>query len=879
VDFRCEEILKNIASNIYYMEYNFKTGTLEKFEFLQFDGYTKWSQEDFTPEFIKKHMFENDYKNHHTELMKLAKGEKKYIETIHRFCGKDGRIFFIKTRITLVKKDENKIYCIGVNENVSKEKEYEIIITSLKNSLNVGFLIFRDNILYANDYFCKVLGVSCEKIHELSLADLIKNVSEKELIKYVKERKKGNEFFHSRENIEFVYNQKRFFFNTYTNTIIFDGKYAGMTLLVDVSNSVKREIFSKIIDEISEHVIKHSTKKDFFNSVVKAIEKNGYKIYLKYKNYLYGDDEVDLKGSSREILVKGSYLYIPLDNGEMVIFSKYKNEFSDKLLDEYKKLQHMVEYANNHIVQTMLLNVLKEAIEKSYQWVLITDKNGTILYANDIVEYLSGYSKKEIIGETPKIFKSGYQDDEFYKKLWKKLEDKEIFEDLFIEKNKQGKYFYLQLKIVPVEVDDELYFVALGIDVTEKKKLQDSLVKDELTGLLNRKGFIVNANKYLNKENSYALILIDIRNFKALNQIKGSIYGDLLLKKFAEFLEAFSYEEDVIARIGSDEFALLVKLDEISNLANVVQKLISKIKTLGNISVNMGIAVYPKDAKDIHELIEKASIALEYAKKNGENSYELYNTAIKEEVEHLMNAKNIIIHALENDEFEYFFQPYYDLATKNIIGAEALIRIVKENEIISPYYFIDYAEKSGLIKYIEEKMYEKVPYYLKELKIPLSFNFSAHSFKDKDHIYKFFETTSFPLTIEMTEREIASDIEYTREIFDILKNKNFRIAIDDFGTGYSTFTYIRELDFDILKIDMSFIKNITKSKKDYALVKTIITLAKELGLKTVAEGVETKEQMEILQNLGCDVIQGYLIAKPMPLDEMKKFINEFSGIG
>jgi diguanylate cyclase (GGDEF)-like protein/PAS domain S-box-containing protein len=876
VDFRCEDVLKNIASSIYYLEFNYKEKKLEKFHFVQFGGYTDWKADDFDPKFILEHMVEGDFEKSINELYKLATGNKKYIEFVHRFYTKDGRIAFIKAKITLLRKDENKIYCVGINENVSREKEYEIIVDRLRNSKNVGFIIFRDKILYANEYFCKVLGIKCEDIRKISLMDLITNISKDEISSYIEQRKLGKPFFYSREKVEFVYLNRRYFFNIYTNTIMFKGRYAGMSLLVDITLPTKREIFSKIIDEISEHVIRYSAKSDFFKSLVQIIERNGYKVYLKYRNFEYGQ-RIDISADDIKILVNGSCLYIPFENGKLIISCKYENEFSEKIIDEYKKLKRLIEYANNHIKQTMLLKILKEAIEKSYQWVLITDEKGKILYANDVVEKLSGYSRSEIIGKTPNVFNSSYHNGGFYEKMWDAIKNRKIFEDLFIEKNKNGEYFYLKLKIIPVEVESDLYFVALGIDVTEKKRLEDSLVKDELTDLLNRKGFIIEASKVM-KRGNFALLLIDIRNFKAINQVKGSIYGDLLLKQFAQFLQAIFYEDDILARIGSDEFAVLMKFEDVETLKNVIQKFISKIKKLENISVNIGIAIYPKDSKDINELIEKASIALEYAKKDGENSFVFYNEAIKKEMESLIKAKNIITHALEHDEFEYFFQPYYDLKSNKIVGAEALIRIVQKDKIISPYFFIDYAEKSGLIKFIEEKMYEKIPFYLKELKLPLSFNFSAHSFKDKEHISKFFDKTCYPLTVEMTEREIASDIEYTREVFSILKEKNFRIAIDDFGTGYSTFTYIKELDFDILKIDMSFIKNLALSKKDHALVKTIITLAKELELKTIAEGVETKEQLNILKDLGCDIVQGYLIAKPMPLEEMKEFLKNFSGL-
>jgi len=274
-------------------------------------------------------------------------------------------------------------------------------------------------------------------------------------------------------------------------------------------------------------------------------------------------------------------------------------------------------------------------------------------------------------------------------------------------------------------------------------------------------------------------------------------------------------------------------------------------------------------------LIEKAIMALNYAKKEGKNEYLFYDEELKEEVEKINYAKSLINRALENDNFIFYFQPYISIKDNKIKGCEALLRIKEKDEVILPGVFIDYAEKKGIIKRIEKVMYDKlVNFYSKEIDIPISFNVSAVSFRDEHHMKMFEFSKDF--TIELTEREIANNITFTQYIFEELKSKGFKIAIDDFGSGYSSLSYIKDLSFDTLKIDIAFIRNILKSKKDLAIVKIIINLAKELNLKTIAEGVETKEQVEILKELGCDYIQGFYFAKPMSLEELKRFLKEYN---
>ena len=265
---------------------------------------------------------------------------------------------------------------------------------------------------------------------------------------------------------------------------------------------------------------------------------------------------------------------------------------------------------------------------------------------------------------------------------------------------------------------------------------------------------------------------------------------------------------------------------------------------------------------------------MEIAKEKGDFTYKFFNPQINQKIIEYSNVKKLIVNAIKNEEFIYHFQPYVDAKTFTIMGAETLLRIKHDNQIIYPNVFIDFAENSGYIKEIEKIMFPKYLNYLKMLNIPLSFNISGKSLTDKLHIKQLFENIeNLPIIIELTEREIAGNIEYTQQIFKYFKSKNLKMSIDDFGTGYSSLTYLKNLPADYLKIDMSFIKNIEISDKDLAIVETIINFAHRFNLKTIAEGVETENQVKILQKLGCGYLQGFYFAKPMPFNELQNFLK------
>ncbi len=800
-------------------------------------------------------------------------------------------------------------------------------------------MIYKEKIIYANNKFKELMAATDKEIKATAPENIFSPGATKNKIKEnIKKRLKGEFFSKSYEKITIInQNNELKIVNFYTQTIkLNDNSYAGIVFGTDVTEEIKKEHLLEILKNINQTIIKNCTKDTIYKNIMKifykqknfdfvcvavkkadstlmnpeycigsydenflAYLKNIFQTDPKYINkclateYLLNNQLMIINDISKinfpnkyllNSLIKNNFysaLFVPIyKNGKIEagigLCTKYKNYFNKTCLSIFAEIKKDIEFAIKKIEDYTSLKLLKEALDKTYSWIVITDKNADVIYANKSVENISKYKLSELMGKNPKIFKSGFHTKNFYEKMWNKLTNNEIFEAILINKNKKGNLFYLKDKIIPVSTPNEKkYYISLAEDITQEKILEKKLKKDYLTDLPNRHEFINQVLKNINKNSLYACIIIDLKDFKIFNQLNGTDAGDYILKKFAFFLNTFFYKNDFIARIGGDEFVAFIKYNSINDVYLILNKLIDKIKTLeefhNKISVNMGISLYPKDGTDINNLIEKAYLAFEIAKGKGDFAYKFFSKEINEQIIKYSQIKILLKTAAKNKEFIYHFQPYVDVKTFKIAGAETLLRIKHNNKIIYPNDFIDYAENSGYIKEIEKIMFPKFLEYLKKIKIPLSFNISGKSLTDEEHIkYLFDNINNSHITIELTEREIAGNIEYTKKICNFFKQKNFKLSIDDFGTGYSSFSYLKDLPADYLKIDISFIKNIETSEKDFAIVKTMIIFAHDFNMKTIAEGVESINQVKLLQKANCDYIQGYYFYKPMPFEKIKK---------
>ena len=845
-----------------------------EFKLLHKVGLTKFDEDELKPKTILSSFDKNELTSIINSIKKLSINDT--FTLIYRFKDKDGKILFLKDYIRVLEIKDNVYTLLGVVTDISKEAELSEIFETLLKSPNIGIVIYKEKIILADETLKKWLEIG-EEIYDFSPIDFLTEKFKEIVNNNIKLRLEGKKFskFHFLELINI--NNKRLYVEAFAETIFFDGGYAGVSFLINKTNMLNMDlIVNSLINQINDE-----------DELLKEIYKN-----LKKFDY-FADIKMNEKLDKKEIIVDNNYnnlksfLYLPIVvDGKITasfsFYSQYRDDFDNDMITTFKEIQKKIILALKNIQNQKNLLILKNAIDRSYQWVIITDKDGKIIYVNDAVEEISKYKKEELIGKNPNIFKSNLNEKNFYKNLWDTILRGKIFNGIFINRSKEGKLFYLKSKIIPVKIGNEMYFVALGVDITKEKLLERELnsikYKDVLTGLYNRHGFIFYAQNKLKGNKNYALLLIDIEDFKFLNEFKGFKYGDFILEEFGKFLREIFYNNDLIARVGNDDFAVLVEFNNLRTFFSIIHKFEEKLKQKQQelpINVNIGIAIYPKDAENIEELIEKAYIALTFSKKFEQNSYKLYNKDISNEIEKYMEVKRLVSKAIEKNQFIYFFQPYVDSVNFNIQGVESLIRIKKENEIITPNVFIDYAERSGIIKKIEILMMQQLVKNIEELQLSVSFNLSGFSLQDEEHIQRLIDISknySEFITIEITERELIENLKYTQNILELFKQEDYKIAIDDFGTGYSSLSYISNLPIDILKIDISFIKDMDINEKNLAIVDTIISFAKKLNLKTVAEGVEREKQIKILKDLGCDYLQGFYFYKPIPICELKRII-------
>lgn len=570
------------------------------------------------------------------------------------------------------------------------------------------------------------------------------------------------------------------------------------------------------------------------------------------------------------------------------LYSDERNFFDEQFVGILEDLRRDLEYGLEKINQIRKSFVISEALKNSKSWVMITDENGTITYINEFVEELTGYKKEEVIGKNPRIFKSGYQGKDFYENLWNTILSGKHFDGIFINRKKNGEIFYLQQRIYPVNLPGNVKrFISVGIDITKESIMASEINKlkfyDSITGLYNLSGFSFKAQETLKDKNNIiaCLILFDINNFTLINKTYGFKFGDALLVEIAKRLKSIFREDDLISRISSDEFGILVnKIRKKEDIATIILKFSEIFKedfeienTYLPISINVGIAVFPDDDTDFGKLYEKASLALKEAKSIGQSEIRFYNKEMEEKALSFTFAESLINRALKENLFVFYYQPYFKIDDLTLIGFEALIRIRDtDGKVYTPATFISVLENSRFLRDFEIWGLEKVKEKSKKWKKPISLNISGNSFKEDEflEILKKIES-GYEITYEITERVLINQFEKVKTfISDIKSRGNIKVAIDDFGTGYSSLNYLKDMDADILKIDMSFIRNMTNSKKDFAVVKTIVDLSKNLGMESLAEGVETLQQYEMLKSIGCNYVQGYLFGKPMPEEEVEK---------
>lgn len=534
------------------------------------------------------------------------------------------------------------------------------------------------------------------------------------------------------------------------------------------------------------------------------------------------------------------------------------------------------------------------------------------VYESNKVLYISEIIKKEwLISEdiNYKTLLSMFSDE--YKEalqyvlddyiLYKKQEEFNLFSELYTKDNKKK---YLSIKGKGQKNSYGEYHISVVIfDITHEKEQETKIeyikLHDEITGLPNKHHFKQKANSIIMEiKDTYeniALIFIDIDNFKYINDAFGSEIGNKVLRKIGSLLKENEDTDSFVSRYAGDEFIILKRNILDLNLLNTYLKKL--IEDLGNCirvgdkeiytTISMGVALYPKDGEDLETLLKRVDVAMFSAKNEGKNTYRYFNMDILNSINRQYLIEKGLRNAIKNKELYLVMQPKVRSDDESIEGFECLVRWNSEElGVVSPAEFIPIAESSSIIielgKYIIKEAMERCRTMINETnkKFKLSINLSEVQLRDES-LLEFINLEASKWDIdpsyiefEITETVLIQSAERNVTILERLKERGFSIALDDFGTGYSSLNYLNILPIDILKIDRSFIVGIGVDKKSEYIIRTIINLSHDLEIKVVAEGVETKEQLEFLKDCKCDIIQGYFFSKPQMYNKALFMLRE-----
>ncbi|GGA25973.1 EAL domain-containing protein [Psychrobacillus lasiicapitis] len=524
---------------------------------------------------------------------------------------------------------------------------------------------------------------------------------------------------------------------------------------------------------------------------------------------------------------------------------------------------------------------------------MITDDKMTISLVNTAFESLTGYTLQEVKGKTPRILQSGKQDASFYQNMWKDIRVKGSWQGEIWNKRKNGEIYPERLTIHTIVNEEGIVISYFGVfsDISHnkviEKEIEELTFTDTLTNTMNRHTFYEQLEDLIatSTENSeHAMLVVDLDRFKQINETLGNEVGDFLLTEVADRINSIVRANDLVSRYGGDEF--LVTITDLNfqkdavHFAEKLNKQLNKPFYIQDreiyITSSIGISFYPQDGIEVETLIQKADKAMYFAKQNGRNQYAFYFDELQTDAERLLLLESELRKAIQQKAFVIHYQPKVSLDTNQIIGVEALVRWANGTlGVVSPAEFIPFAEDTGLIIPISEVILEKVCMDIVDWRsrgiqhIPVSINIAALHFQQDDFMERInailtkYNCSPQLLELELTERTVMEDSESIVHKLVKLKRMGFKLSIDDFGTGYSSLSYLNRFPLNYLKIDSSFIQQMTELQDKQAIVDTIILMAHRLHIKVIAEGAETKDQVKLLKEMGCDIVQGYYFSKPI----------------
>ncbi len=551
------------------------------------------------------------------------------------------------------------------------------------------------------------------------------------------------------------------------------------------------------------------------------------------------------------------------------------------------------------------LRLLLEVIRNISMGVVIMDADFRVTSVNEAYCRMSGKTEEEMLGLRPAFEELIKSVPETYADAWRTLYNRGAWEGEFWGQDGAGERIALHLSITSIhdERGSLSQYAAIVNDVTQRK-LDEERIRyqanfDALTGLPNRSLFIDRLNQSLlamsRANNKLGLMFIDLDGFKLVNDTLGHDAGDELLREAAERIASCTRTGDTVARLGGDEFTVIMpNLHRNHDAPVVAQRILDALSspfvvsgTESFVSGSIGITLYPDDADDASGLLKNADAAMYRAKDTGKANYQFYTVDMNSEVTERLRVKNGLVKALERDEFELFYQPKMTLSNDRIEGVEALMRWNnKDLGMVPPSRFIPVMEETGQVVEVGEWVLRSACLQHRKWidsglpSIRVAVNLSARQLREisfvslLERVLKDTGVSADALEVEITESMLMSDTENAVAALSELHDMGIHLAMDDFGTGYSSLSYLRRFPIDTIKIDRSFVSDIVTSPDDAEIIRTIINMGKTLGRKIVAEGVETEQQLRMLQEYECDQIQGYFLSPPLPADRITGFLRD-----
>jgi len=599
-------------------------------------------------------------------------------------------------------------------------------------------------------------------------------------------------------------------------------------------------------------------------------------------------------------------------SGELLgTFAIYHHESREHTKSDLNILEQSARLAGIAIERKLIeqnLQIAAIAFE-SQEGMLVTDANRVILRVNSAFSQITGYSEDEIIGKHPGMLSSGRHDMDFYASMWESIVNTGSWEGDVWNRRKNGEVYPAHLTFTAVKGRDGtiVNYVATLVDITSRKSAEEEIQHlayyDSLTGLPNRRLLMDRLSQALvtssRGKGGGAILFLDLDHFKTLNDTLGHDVGDLLLKQVSERLTSCVREGDTVARIGGDEFVIMLEglSDSIFEAARQAELICEKILSVLNqayqlnayeyhSTTSIGATLFSGHEIESDELLKQADIAMYQSKTAGRNAIRFFDPVMQEVINNRALLERELHKAFDNEQF----QLHYQLQVNNLgqaLGAEALIRWMHpERGMVLPFHFISLAEEIGLILPIGKWVIETACSQLNAWQqskftkdIVLSINVSAKQFRQADFAEQIQDAVNRHginpalLKLELTESLLLENVEDIIATMTTLREIGVQFSLDDFGTGYSSLMYLKRLPLNQLKIDQSFVRDLITDPSDQAIVHTIIAMAKSLSLDIIAEGVETEEQLHFLLNKGCTCYQGYLFGRPLPIQQFEDLLK------